>query len=95
MQGYTPPASFLQDFITMAHRDSRKGGSSRFWNKQPRRKLDVTLDREADVYETWHISSRCGDSRGSLDRFDQLGGRQDLMRVGRAVDIERGMVRFG
>src|ERR1700730_6874779 len=39
-------------------------------------------------------SSRCCGGRDSLDRIDQFGGRQDFMCVGRAIDVERGMIGF-
>src|SRR6202030_4332460 len=39
-------------------------------------------------------SSRCCGGRDSLDRIDQFGGRQDFMCVGRAIDVERGMISF-
>src|SRR3981189_3264248 len=39
-------------------------------------------------------SSGCCGGGGSLDRIDQFGGRQDFMCVGRAIDVERGMIGF-
>src|SRR6266446_10961829 len=39
-------------------------------------------------------SSRCCGGRDSLDRIDQFGGRQNFMCVGRAIDVERGMIGF-
>src|SRR5258705_12251946 len=42
---------------------------------------------------TFLLSRRNG-SQGRLDRLDQLGGRQDLMRIGWAVNIEGGVIGF-
>src|SRR5260370_20289508 len=42
---------------------------------------------------TFLLSRRNG-SQGRLDRLDQLGGRQDLMRIGWAVNIKGGVIGF-
>jgi hypothetical protein len=41
---------------------------------------------------TFLLSRRNG-SRGSLDRLHQFGSRQNLMRVGGTIDIERGVIQ--
>src|SRR5258706_1790959 len=38
------------------------------------------------------LLSRRGGSLGSFDRLDQLGGRQDFVRVGRAIDVQGGVI---
>jgi hypothetical protein len=42
---------------------------------------------------TFLLSRRNG-GRRRLDRLDQLGSRQDLMRIGWAVNIEGGVIGF-